>query len=182
MSTSISLSRFWVGAALLLSLGACSSEGNTASAPANRITFNDFENADGWVTVSPSLNKEKAHSGRFSVKVQPGVDYGLGYGNMLNQVSASKFQKLTVKGWALRSGPKATAVIVVQVIDAAGKSVFYQTLPLDEVAPTINKWSEFSRDFILPATITADQALKVYLWRASAEQAAYLDDFELLKG
>lgn len=165
--------------ALLLTLGACSSETEPA-VPAGRITFNNFEAVDGWVPATPSLTKEKAHSGHYSVKVQPGIDYALGYGNQLGAVSPTKFQKITIKGWALRSGPKASAAVVVQILDANNQGAFYQAVSLPEAVQATNRWTAFSKEFTLPTNLTPAHYLKVYLWKASAEQPTFLDDLEIV--
>ncbi|GAB3332128.1 hypothetical protein GCM10027511_41290 [Hymenobacter humi] len=169
--------------ALLVGAAACSSASKEAAAPANLVTRNDFETMEGWGVASPSLTKAKAHSGRFSVKVDRETEYSIGYRNTLLQVSNSKINKLHVHGWALLSGPQAKAVIVVQITDPAkgGEKVYWQALDIRGEVKTLNHWTEIDKDFDLPDTISSSQELQVYMWRTSPDDTTYLDDLEITK-
>ncbi|MEJ7661966.1 MAG: hypothetical protein WKG07_21540 [Hymenobacter sp.] len=84
---------------MALALGSCG--GSDATKPANLLASNDFESLDGWLggEVGPSLTREQAHSGVYSVKVDPKVDYSMGYSNPLGRLSSSQVTKLKLHGW-----------------------------------------------------------------------------------
>lgn len=175
--------RVSVAAAMgLLVLAGCSSNTETET-PANLITQNDFEGLDGWVPGTPSLTTEKAHSGRFSTKVDKDAEYSLSYVNLLGKASAARIQKIKLSGWVLLAGPKATATVVVQVVDPAqdNKQVFWEGIDLSKEVKKTNEWTEVSKEFTLPANLEAGHQLRVYMWRGGAEQPAYLDDLTLTK-
>ena len=175
------LIRFMVGSALVVAAASCS--GGTKATPENLIAKNDYESIDGWCEHSVSLSTTKAHSGRFSSKVDREIEYGIGYRNTLLKVSNSKLSKLHVHGFGLVTGNKAKAVLVVQITDpATGAQIFWQALDLKGEIKTLNHWTEFDKDFVLPATITSAQELRVYMWRTSPDDATYLDDLEITKG
>ena len=173
--------KLFVASTLLVALNACSSD-TKPEVPANRITLNDFESLDGWMPAVP-LATEKAHSGRFSAKVEPGIEYSLGYENALGKVSATKISKLTVNGWALRTGGDAKSVIVVEIINPANpaEKVFWQSMDIRGQVKTYNTWTKVSKEFTLPATILPTHRLRVYMWLAGAKQATFLDDVEITK-
>ncbi len=159
---------------------ACSTE---PTVPTNRITFNNFESLEGWIPATATLSTEKAHSGRFAVKVDAQNEYGVGYHNLLGNVSPTRLKTLQLNLWALRTGNEAKAVVVVTVSDPAdpNKPVFWQALDLAVEVKTFNRWTEVHRTFTLPGNINATQKLAVYLWRGAGSQPVYIDDLELLR-
>ena len=160
---------------------ACSSTTESA-APANRIIFNNFENLAGWIPATPTLTSEKAHSGRFAVKVDQDNEFGTGYRSDLGSISPTRIKTLTLKVWALRTGADAKAAVVVTIVDSgdADKQVFWQALDLSEEVKTYNRWTAASKTFVLPENVTAAHKLQVYLWRNGGSQPVYIDDLELL--
>ncbi|MBX0292556.1 carbohydrate binding domain-containing protein [Hymenobacter sp. HSC-4F20] len=168
------------GAALLLGLTACSTAPATEET-GHRVTYNDFEAVDGWGPAVPSLTTEKAHSGRFAVKVDNAVEYSLGYANLLGKASTARMRKLTVRGWARREGPDGSATLVVQVTDPAqgNQQLYWEPLHFAEQVKTPGQWEQISKEYTLPAGLQASHELKVYLWRNSAAQPAYLDDLTI---
>lgn len=177
------LFRLAIGSALLVSVAACS--GNKAGeVPANRVAMNDFESMDGWGVISPSLTTEKAHSGRYSVKVDRETEYSIGYTNPLIRVASTKIKKLHVHGWVMLGNPQAKGVIVVQVTNPAkgGEKIYWEALDVRSAAKTLNRWTEIDKDFDLPDTIASTHELRVYMWRTAPDGLIYLDDLELTKG
>ncbi|HEX8328676.1 MAG TPA: hypothetical protein VF629_14130 [Hymenobacter sp.] len=149
--------------------------------PKNRVTFNDFESLDGWAPVP--VTDEKAHSGRYSIKVDKAAEFSLGYTNFLGKASPTRISKLTVSGWALRTGGESRAVIVVQVINPANpdEKVYWQSMDMYQQIKTYNTWTRISKEFTLPATIQPTYQLRVYMWLAGSNQPTFLDDVEITK-
>ncbi len=167
----------------MVAVTACS-KSDSSEVPANRITFSDFEGLDGWLPATPTLATDKAHSGRFALKVDKDNEFATGYMNLLGKLSPTRLSRLTLRAWALRSGAEAKAAVVVQVIDPANpasKQAFWQSLDLTTDVKTFNRWTEVSKTFELPATLGPAQQLRVYLWRTGGNQPVYLDDVELVR-
>jgi hypothetical protein len=178
MLRSILRYRFVIGV-LLLSMAGCSG-GKYDSR--KLVTQNDFDQLDGWAPASSALTNERAHSGGFSTKVDNGVDYSLGYATTLGKASPTKLKKLIVSGWVYRTGPQATAVIVVEIKEpATGQGIFWQSMELAKQTETLNNWVEVSQEFALPDNITPTQELRVYMWRSTAQQPVYLDDIKIFR-
>lgn len=184
LSVERQLLRLIAGSVLLMGMATCSSPAKEEAVPANLVAKNDFEAVDGWGVVSTSLTNAKAHSGRYSVKVDGGIEYSIGYRNTLLQVSNSKINKLHVRAWVLLSGTKAKAVLVVQIVNPAknGEQVYWQALDIRAEVKTLNHWTQIDKDFDLPANISSNQELRVYMWRTSPNDTTYLDDVEITKG
>ncbi len=160
----------------LLGLAGCKSD-SSASADANQIAFNDFESLDGWASNTESLSKEQAHSGKYSIGVNPNVEFGMNYMMVLNKVFDHKPRKLRISGWGFMADSKATAQLDIQLFDPAqNKAVFGESIDYATAVKTPGKWVEISREVTLPATTTGTQQLRVFLWRAGASSPAFIDD------
>lgn len=168
---------------LALALASCGSN-EAAKTPADQITFNDFEAVDGWGTSVPvpSLTKEKARSGTYSIRVAPGCEYSIGYTNPLGKLSATRLKKITIAGWVWLPSKDAKAKLVVTFDNInPDKNLKYDALDL---APTANKfgsWVEVTKTIEVPIEASYNTQLKVYLWRADSSQPVYLDDLEIKK-
>lgn len=172
----------WLGILLTASLVACG--GEKVEKSANQITSNDFESMEGWLgdTPSPSLTKEKAHSGAYSVLVRPGLDYGLGYRNILGKMSPSRPEKISISAWVFLPNAQAAAKLVTEITDparAANNQLLWQGIDLDKEVKKYNEWQHVEQVITLPATATATSRFQVYLWRAASGEPVYLDDLTI---
>lgn len=165
-------------------LAGCGDE--SSSRPANYLTGNDFEQLEGWTgdVALPSLTKEKAHSGSYSVRVGPGIDYGNGFIGTLGKLSPTRLTQVQVKGWVFVPAGTVTAGIVTNLVDPAatdGKAALWEVLPLDKAVKKRNEWVEVEKTLTLPANAGPNFKLYVYLWSGGSPSVAYLDDVQLLR-
>jgi hypothetical protein len=170
----------------LLALGMFSCGGASSSKPANELTSNDFESIDGWTggVPSASLTKEKAHSGVYSVKVDPTIDYSLGYNNQIGKLSPVRVKKIKIHAWINLPSSQTPVTLVVEIKKPGEpKNLLWDGVDLlKEVKPKgFNKWVEVEKTFDLPENTTFDSQLLVYMWRGSSNQPAYLDDLQITK-
>lgn len=153
--------------------------------PNNYLTSSDFETVEGWMPepVPASLVRDKAHSGRYSIKVDASNEYSIGYNNTLGKLSASKLKKIRLHAWVNMPDKNSQAILVAQIVDPANptKTLLWEGLRLGEKVTTYNKWVEVSLDITLPATINYTNRLAVYLWRANSSGATFLDDLAIEK-
>ncbi|RZK15068.1 MAG: hypothetical protein EOO56_23665 [Hymenobacter sp.] len=167
-------------------LGACA--GNTPTSPeidANTITFNNFEAGGGWSSDAgrndPTLlDKGRAHSGQYAIKVDKDHEFSLTYDMALGRIRSQKFKTIHLEAWAFLPSDKATGVVVVQVMEpVSNKQVHGDGLNLGEVVKTYGEWVPVSKDFTLPDDITMMQHLRLSLWRSNASDVVLLDDVKL---
>ena len=167
----------------LLTLAACGSRED--GTPANQLASNDFESVEGWAgDASPaSLTKDKSHSGRYSVRVGPGVDFSMGYTNTLNLVSTIRLKKIKVHAWVWIPDRNAAASLVTQITNPAdgNKAIMWQGMDLIAKAKKFSKWVEIEQEYTLPETVTANSKLYCYMWRGSSPSSVYLDDLQIFK-
>ncbi len=162
-------------------LGACSSDNKSGTAAdAKTITFNDFEAVAGWSIDPGLLDKGRAHSGQYAIKVDKDHEFSLTFDLPLGQVSPRKFRIVHLEAWAFRASEKATGFLGVQVVEpSTGQQVFLDGIKLLDADKTPNKWVAVSKDIALPDNITSAQHLRFALWRAGSEDTVLLDDVKL---
>jgi hypothetical protein len=161
-------------------------EKDDATSPANFLTGNNFDQLEGWTgdLVQPALTKEKAHSGAYSVRVGPGVEYSNGFVSTLGKLSPTRINQLKMKAWVYVPSGAVTASIVANLIDPAtpgAKPAMWESVPLDKTVKKRNEWVEVEKTFTLPANASPSFKLYVYLWSGGAQNVAYMDDIQLLR-
>lgn len=167
-------------ALLATGLVACGKNDSQKLGP-NQLMANDFEAIDGWAGTmnSPSLTKEKAHSGRYALKVGPDAEYSLGYDILLGKLSPSKLKKIKVTAWGMLPNGHAAATLAVILTDPAtpdAKPLMWEGLDLNKEIKTYNKWVKLEKTITLPENASYAHRFTIYLWRTEATETAYLDD------
>ena len=161
-------------------LVACSSSDSSTADAANTLTFNNFESSDGWIPASTSLTRDQAHSGKYSAKVDGATEFSIGYNNMMGKMHPTRLRKIKLQAWAFLPNGKSQARLGIQIVDpVTNKEVFGDGITLTDQVKSFKKWVEISKEVTLPETVTATQVMKLFLWRAGAAEAAYIDDVSL---
>lgn len=139
----------------------------------------DFDVLNGWLPDRTSLTRDKAHSGVYSVKVEPGHDFSLNYLSSLGQLSSTRFRGVRFDAWVYLTDANSTAQVAFVTKETLdGKDldkVYFDYSSVKEYG----KWVQVSKEVIFPAGTNFNSALLFYLWRAGATSPAYLDDVQL---
>lgn len=144
------------------------------------LLSNDFDHLNGWVDDVPSLTRDKAHSGAYSVVVKPGIERSLGYNNTLGQLSSTRPSKIRISAWAMRTGDQHAAKLMVEIKDpATGARVFGDSIDLGKEVQKCNTWQHIEHIIAVPPMVSATSHIMVYMWGAGAGQPTYLDDLAL---
>ncbi|GAB2946480.1 hypothetical protein GCM10027048_09320 [Hymenobacter coalescens] len=172
-------------ALLALGMAACGKKDTETLSP-NQLMTNDFESIEGWIDNMnvPSLSKDKAHSGRYALKVGPESEYSLGYNVLLGKLSPSKLKKVKVKGWVYMPNGKAQAMLVTQLTDPVnpgGQPILWDGLDLAKSVKNYNKWVEVEKVVTLPENANYAHKFTIYLWRTNPSEVVYFDDISVEK-
>ena len=123
------------------------------------------------------MTKEQAHSGKYSVKVGPDTEFGQSYTMQLSKIFDHKPHKLRIFGWAYMTDSKATARLGFQLYDLAqNKEIFGDGIDYVDAVKAPGKWVKIEKVITLPATVTGEQQIRVFLYRNSASSPAFIDD------
>ncbi len=168
-----------IGAGLLGLLAGCNRSSDTPSVGSgNGVWVNqDFESLRGWSNPNnaTSLTSEKAHSGKFSIKTGPGIEYSMGFGAKLGDLSSTKPRKLHLEAWVWVPSEKSTSSLVVQV-GSGDKPVMWESIKLAEKAGGFGEWKKLETDIMMKPEITYTDGLSVYMWGPQETAPVYLDD------
>ena len=163
---------------LLVATSSCATK---TEKPENLLVGNDFEALDGWGIESPSLTREKAHSGQYSIKIQQGIDFSLTYKNLLGKLSPTKISKLRVKGYVYMTKPTGASLTVQLMKTGADGAEFNQSIALAPKVKKAGEWTEVDQLFELPAEVAPSNQLRIYMWGNVGDSIVYLDDLEVTK-
>ena len=166
---------------LLLAAG-CGGSGSSAVdyTDPNLIAASDFESVIGWLPDPGTLTKEQAHSGRYSIKVDPAHEFGMGFGLPLGKATIRKPRKIRLAAWGFMVDDKSAARLGLQIMDpATGKEIFGDGINYNESIKNYGKWVEISKDVTIPETAASTHELRVFLWRSGATTPAYVDDLRI---
>lgn len=174
------LNSFGLLAGTGLLLASCS--GKDDNVKGNLVTRNDFEAVLGWGgNADVSVTSEKAHSGKYSVKVGPQNEYGYTYVNTLGNMSTAKTKAITVSAWVWMPNNQQAATLALSVTRSPeqGASLFYGGIDLSKAVTKYNSWQKVSQTFTMPDTVRSMNQLKCYLWRTAANDNVYADDITI---
>ena len=167
-----------------LLLASCSGK-EDAVAQGTVLTHNDFENVQGWNGVDEAtISSERAHSGRYAVRVGPANEFGCTYIRSLGKMSVAKIRAVTVSAWVWVPSAQATSSLVVEIAHSpeVNKPVFYGSIPLISAAKKFREWQQVSQTFTLPDSAQATNQFKCYLWRAGSTENVFTDDITISVG
>jgi hypothetical protein len=162
-------------------LGACSSNTEDDIPIDKIITTNDFESVIGWNANTGTIDKGRAHSGKYAIKVDQDHEFSLTYDVALGEVTPRKPRILHLKAWAFLGGYQSTGVLGIQIMEPGvdDKQVFSDGIKLIEAVKSYKKWVQISKDIVLPDNVTAAQHIRLSLWRADASDLILIDDVSL---
>jgi len=142
---------------------------------------NDFDSLAGWLgmTPPPSLTREKAHSGTYSIKVDSNTEYSIGYTKPLGQMSAARVTKLRLEAWVWVPSPASSALLVSTLAEPGAKPLSWNGFDVAKAVTKYSEWVHVSKVIDVPAAATINTLFNIYLWRATAPQPIYLDDLKI---
>jgi len=167
---------------IILGLAAAAgcSKPETAATDTKQLAFNDFESVVGWIPSTETISREHAHSGTYAVKVGPENEFGMGYRMVLEKIIYHRPRKIRIEGWGYMTDINSNANLGLQLFnEAEGKAEFGDEIPYADAVRTPGQWVKISKDVVLPNTVTGNQQLRVFLWRAGATTPAYIDDLRI---
>ncbi|WP_201977645.1 carbohydrate binding domain-containing protein [Hymenobacter rubidus] len=171
-----------LGSLVALTVAGCGGSDSSAADPSLLVSC-DFDTLAGWLPEAQSgmLSRDKAHSGRYAIKVEPGHDYSLSYKAPLGQLHETRVKKIKVTAWAFvpTADAKASLVVTVGNSDPANdKPLMWDAVEVNSTKDT-GKWTEVSKEFTIPDNAMPTSPLGVYLWRTGGSQPVYLDDLRI---
>ena len=163
-------------------LSACSSSSKEVTAD-QVLLVSDFENLAGWGGLqSPSLTRERAHSGQYSIKTDATLEYSLTFSDVLARLPAGPLTKIRVSAWVFAPAPGGAHLMVQFTRTLQDNTpVFDGSIALSPAGKKRGEWVYLSQVFDLPTTLSPANQLRVFVWRASASEPLYVDDLVIAR-
>lgn len=137
---------------------------------------NNMDNSAMCINTN-TITNGPAHSGSFSSKLDSAFEYSFGIGSKFSSFNSKLPKKVFVTVWINSTVPNLDASIVCEQ-NINGKSLKWKDFPLIESVKKANEWVEVKTSFDMPANITPDTELKVYVWNPK-KHLFYVDDMEI---
>ena len=161
---------------VMVVFAACSGNKSKEREPGTILVASDLENVE-WMNLN-TLSKDKAHSGKFSSKLDSLTEYGFGFSNTFNNLSDTLPLSVDVSVWLYYPQLKTNGVLVLS-IDSIGTNIFWKGVPLGDSIKTANQWQEIKVTFELPKKIMPSDQLRIYVLNPE-KRLFYMDDLSLL--
>jgi hypothetical protein len=145
-----------------------------------------FEEFQGWAPkVLPELVSDKAHTGKYSIRVDPQHQYSPTFRAELGQLCLHhRPRRLTLSAWVWVPEANAEAALILAISNPEDPDhpVVRKSLFVSDFGP-YGQWKYVSRDIDLvgadiPAFSSKSQ-LVIYLWNSSSNDPVYADDLRL---
>jgi hypothetical protein len=160
----------------------CSGANSDRSASANDKTLvsTDFDEFRGWVSnADSSLSNKQAYSGRYSLTIGAGREYGMTFKYPLGELAAVKPRTLNVQAWVRTEETTTPAQLVIEVVKpGTNERVFWKGIHLFGGSKP-GKWTKLNTDLVMPDNVAFDHILGVYMWGNGAQKPVYLDDLKI---
>jgi len=173
------LAKLLLGAALLV--GSCKPREGREEVRERKLMYSSFEELPSWHESPPAtLVTDKAHTGRYAIRVDAASPYSPTYRVRLGALSKHRPRRLTVSAWVWVPGSEDDALLVAAITNPTDPDhpIFTKNVFLTDSGP-FQKWKKVSRSLDLPREIHADYELVLYLWYGNAQHPVYLDDITL---
>lgn len=166
---------------ILIYLLGCLASCSSAVDSENKIVVkNDFDMLDGWGTcANNSITKERAHSGKYSIKVDQNVEFSVGFQKPLLELMPDKPKKLKLTSWVYSPSPDGKAVIEFDVIDLDNRKISDASYKLEEKLRSYKQWVKIKKVITIPDNVQPNHQLRLFLWRANATVPVFMDDITI---
>ncbi|OIP02072.1 MAG: hypothetical protein AUJ97_06460 [Bacteroidetes bacterium CG2_30_32_10] len=161
--------------ALATLLFACSSDEDKK----NPLTItNDIDQMVGWVQ-HPTIIKGDAHSGKYMIKVDSILPYGLGLYLIAEDFPTKIAKSINASIWGKLTKLNDSISLVID-LSSKGQSITYNSSNFNNYIKKTGEWEKVDVSINIPKNLPLDATLKIYIWDPQkTNTTAFGDDFEI---
>ncbi len=138
---------------------------------------NDFENTT--ILFTDNYTDKYCHSFNHSGFLNEKYEYCKGFSRELWSIGRKKWSKAEVTIWVFSTSKPYTNSKLVCTIEKNGKSVLWQGTTIDDFLTSQGKWYKVYTSFNIPADVSGDNKLQVYVWNPD-KQNLFVDDLKIV--
>lgn len=125
-----------------------------------------------------SIDSGHAHSGHFLSVTDSVTPYGLGVEMNFPEEKQGVNAWVTLEGWVKSNTPFPQAAFVITITDE-GKELLWESIRIDTIIKTANKWYNFNGQVNVPASVTKEAIFKCFLWNIQQKDTVAIDDLKV---
>lgn len=139
----------------------------------------DLENGEG-LENNQTISAEKARSGKQSVKMITGAEYGAGLKKQISNITYDTLKAVFFSAWICPTEAKHNLVLVCNVTDANGNSKLWLGKGTENQPLKINEWNLVNAEFkIAECNPQPGDYVVVYPWNKGG-QLTFADDYTIV--
>ncbi|MDO7845251.1 hypothetical protein Q5H92_02705 [Hymenobacter sp. M29] len=159
----------------LLGVAGCHPRDGRADVAQHLLVYTGFERHKA---PAPAMTTEKAHTGRFAMRVDGQHRRARLYHVRLGQLSDHRPRRFTLSAWAWAPDFGADAAVVLSIRNPGTAAPALQQSMFAADAGPYQAWKHISLDVDLPNNTSPDSELTIEL-AANSEGPVYIDDLRL---
>ncbi len=138
--------------------------------------FNDFEKDYEWSNLY-SINRDKAFSGKSSVRINFEQQYSAGLQKVVDPLFVTTKRKIKVGAYINANTRRPSSQVVISY-DSYGESYGYKAFKVEEYSKR-NKWVYVEFLFNVPDLRTEGDIVKIYFWNPGKNETLFIDDIKV---
>lgn len=154
---------------------------NCSSPQEPTIIKNDMDVINGWEMNYYTISELKAHSGKFSSKIDSTNQFSVAYKDLLKNMKpeGEVITKIRFSAWVLVETVPSSVSLVGALGDGINKPIAWVGYDVKDKIKTPNEWVKIEGDINVPENYADNIKFNAYLFSANKE-VAFVDDFEII--
>lgn len=143
------------------------------------VIKNSIDETAGWEINYYTISEMKAHSGKFSSKIDSTYQYSVAYKELLKKMKAEGLTKIRFSAWVLVENVPSAVSLVGALGDGVNKPIVWVGIDVRDKIQKPNEWTKIEGEIAVPENCAENIKFGCYLFSPNKE-VAYVDDFEFI--
>lgn len=139
----------------------------------------DIDKIDGWGVSYNTISELKAHSGKFSSKIDSLNQYSFAFDDYLINMKSEGISKIRFSAYVLVENVPSSVTLVGALGDGINKPLVWVGIDVKDKIQKPNEWTKIDGEVLVPLDYAENIKFGCYLFSPNKE-VAYVDDFEII--
>ncbi|SFQ71699.1 hypothetical protein [Hymenobacter arizonensis] len=164
----------------MMLMGGCHPRDEQANGTLHLLMQTGFEEPSGWVSqMKPLLTTEKAHSGKYSLRVDEKHPSAVIYQKALGALCAHRPRQFRLSAWVWVPGLSNEVALQVSVYNPGNTQPVLNEPLYTTDARIFGKWYHVSQEYNLPNNTTSQSQFVISVIGEETTAPVYVDDLQL---
>jgi len=143
------------------------------------VIKNSIDETAGWEINYYTISEMKAHSGKFSSKIDSTYQYSVAYKELLKNMKAEDLTKIRYSAYVLVETVPSSVTLVGAIGDGINKPIGWVGVDVKDKIKNPDEWTKIEGEIAVPENYADNIKFGCYLFSPNKE-VAYVDDFEII--